>query len=568
MIYKISYKNPFNRLVNIELIVKNINSSYIDFQLPAWRPGRYELQNYAANVKQMVAVDENGMLLPCFKISRNLWRVNTETSKEIKLRYDYFAARMDAGGCWLDENQLYLNFICCAVYIPDRIHEPCEVQLSLPPDYKLACGLPAKGNTLNATDYYHLVDSPMLASADLKHYEYNLKNIPFHIWIQGENVVDESKLINDFTRFSELQLEMMGEFPEKDYHFIFQFLPYTHYHGVEHRNSTVVTLGPAKDIAKSEYENLLGISSHELFHAWNIIKIRPAELTPYDFTKENYFQTGFVAEGFTTYYGDLFLVQSGVFGIEEYLKTLNETIHKHFDNFGNFNLSLANSSMDLWVDGYSQGIPNRKVSIYVKGCVVALLLDLEIRNQTSFTKSLDDLMLLLWEKHGKTKVGYTMNDIVKLTENLTNCSMSEFFEKTVFGHTDLKKELADALGSVGCILKEEPALSALEKDYGIRFINRKEKWFISKIAPDSPAEKILSLEDEIIAINDEAVNLENINFTASEVQIKLTIKRWGKLVEVILENPTKNAYLSDYKIIINNNAGELEQKNLKKWLKL
>jgi predicted metalloprotease with PDZ domain len=170
-------------------------------------------------------------------------------------------------------------------------------------------------------------------------------------------------------------------------------------------------LGPGNEfVNKDWYDEFLGISSHELFHTWNIKSIRPVEMMPYDYSKENYSRLGFVAEGVTTYYGDFLLYRSGVFSDADYFKTFNEQLQKHFDNFGRFNLSVADSSFDTWLDGYNPGVPNRKVSIYTEGCLIAFMTDICIRKQTSNAHSLDDVMRALFTEFGKKKIGYSEND--------------------------------------------------------------------------------------------------------------------------------------------------------------
>ena len=135
---------------------------------------------------------------------------------------------------------------------------------------------------------------------------------------------------------------MFGGFPVADYHFLNQILPYKHYHGVEHTNSTVITLGPAELLmTEGLYKELLGVSSHELFHTWNIKSIRPAELLPYDYTQEKYFRTCYIAEGITTYYGEYLLARSGVRTAEQYFQELNTVLRKHYDDDGRYNLSLS-----------------------------------------------------------------------------------------------------------------------------------------------------------------------------------------------------------------------------------
>ncbi len=564
--YSISYSNPLTHLVEIEISLGNITSSFIDVRLPAWRPGRYELQNYAANIKQFRVEGENAQQLSYAKTSRNCWRVETGGSKEIKVSYQYYACQMDAGGCWLDDEQLYLNFICCMMFIQERISEACEVQLSLPSGYQIACGLPKDGHLLKAKDFYHLVDSPMIASASLKHFSFECETIQFNIWIQGANHLDMEKMISDFKKYTEDQIKMMGDFPEKDYHYLFQFLPYRHYHGVEHRNSTVITLGPAEAIPGKGYSDLIGISSHEFYHAWNIIKIRPVRMMPYDFTKENYFPTGFVAEGFTTYYGDLFLVRSGVISKEEYFAELNTTLKRHFDNFGNENLSLAESSLDLWIDGYVAGIPNRKVSIYVKGCIAALILDLEIRRDTKNKRSLDDLMRLLWKDFGKTGRGYSMLDIIAAVNKITGIDKKDFFEECIFGKTDLKVRLDAVLKTVGCKLLEKPSEIIAERDFGFKFINKGDKIFVDAIAPRSPAEKGLSKDDEILKIDGQIALVELNEILSKSDEIKFSIKRAGRIVEVHLIKDIERNYFSEYAIILTEKAGVVEKGNYEKWL--
>lgn len=563
MNYRISYKNPLTHLVDIELSLTKTGD--VVLQLPAWRPGRYELQNYAANIKQFHAFDQAGNVLSFVKISRNQWKIENSPG-EVTIHYQYYAYQMDAGGCWLDEEQLYLNFICCLMYEPSQIGEACKVELDLPSNYEIACGMPKIGHTLKAVDFYHLADSPMIASAVLSHFSFTCQNIPFHIWIQGKNYVEEEKIVEDFRRYTETQLAMMNDFPETDYHYLFQFLPYRHYHGVEHRNSTVITLGPSEAIREKSYSDLVGISSHELFHAWNIIKIRPVEMLPYDFTKENYFPTGFVAEGFTTYYGDLFLVRSKVFSVEEYFEELNTSLKRHFEHSGNFNLSLAESSLDLWVDGYTAGIPDRKVSIYVKGCIAALILDLEIRSKTNQLKSLDDLLRKLWEDFGKKQKGYSVDDIKNHVTEIAGQPMGDFFAECIFGHTDMKERLRKALQTVGCLLVENPSAQTSEKTFGFRTTVRNNRLLIESIAPGSPAETMLSKDDEIVEINGKKLE-GNVNELFNEETLILGIQRWGRGVQASLKaKSSQNGYYPVYTIELNPEASETERTARNQWL--
>ena len=173
------------------------------------------------------------------------------------------------------------------------------------------------------------------------------------------------------------------------------------------------------------------------------------ELLPYDFTKENYFPTGFVAEGVTTYFGDLFLIQSGIFSVEQYLKELETILKRHFEQDGKAFQSLVESSFDLWLDGYSEAIPHRRVSIYQKGATVSLILDLMIRLKFSHQKSLGNIMKILWERFGKTGVGYSIEDYQRVCEEVYGGSLKAYFKDCIYGNMPLEtmvNELLDAFG--------------------------------------------------------------------------------------------------------------------------
>lgn len=448
---------PATHLLHIELTVHPTDASTLELQLPAWRPGRYELANYAKNLLQLEVWNTENQPLAVQKLTKDRWLIHLEGAEGVKVRYSYHAHQMDAGNSWVDGHCVYINFINCLLYAEGHQDDPCQVRLHLPAAYRIACGLPEpEPQLLEAESYYRLVDSPLIAGANLHHRWYEADGSRFHVWVQGEVHFGWERLLNDFKGFTEAQMRMMGGFPCPEYHFLLHALPDKHYHGVEHWNSTVMTLGPAEKIATELYPELIGLASHELFHVWNVIRIRPAELLPYDFSRENYFPTGYVAEGLTTYYGDLFLARSGFFRPTQYLAELNRTLNRHFMNSNTAALSLTQSSFDLWLDGYAAGVPGRKVSIYHKGCLAALILDLEIRQLTGDEKSLDDVVQLLWGRHGQKNIGYYHDDYVALVEEVAGRPMTGYFADCIMGTVPLQERLAAALGHVGCGLDIVP----------------------------------------------------------------------------------------------------------------
>ena len=445
----ISVSDPQSHILLITYTIPGVESEFIEVQLPAWRPGRYEIQNFAKNIQFIEAISGAGEKLSIHKVTKDRWQVATAGENEITIRYSYYAAIQNAGSSYVDEGLWYLNFINFCMYTEGRITEPYTVKLNLPENYNIACGLPSTApNTLFAKDFYQLVDSPLLASETLQKCAYEVRGVQFTIWMHGNLRPNWRRIERDFRRFSREQIAMIGEFPETDYLFLNLILPNAFYHGVEHHNSTMIVLGP-DDEGEGLYSDLLGVSSHELFHAWNIIRIRPIELLPYDFTKENYFRTCFVAEGCTTYYGDLFLKRAGVFTDEGYVKELQVYMKRHFENSAQAAQSLADSSFDLWLDGYEKGIPDRKVSVYHKGALVALILDLYLRKKTNHAQSLDDVMRLLWVRFGKPFIGYSLEDYIGIVEEVAGESLEWYWKECIFTNEPLETRLNEALAFVG-----------------------------------------------------------------------------------------------------------------------
>ncbi len=470
MHYKIYSKDRTSHFIDVECFIDNLTGDRVELQLPAWRPGRYELQNFAKNIQTFEVFDENGQKLSARKTTKDRWKVQTNGAKTIIARYNYYAQIINAGSSYVDEHTFYVNPVNLCIYAEGKIDETCTIELPLREKEKIA-GI----NNINASsekgvhllhfdDFYHLADSPFIVSATLKHDFYKIGKVRFHLWFEGNFQPDFKRIKSDFKKFTQEQINIFGEFPEKEYHFLTWILPVPYYHGVEHRNSTMQVLGPDSQNFEELYIDLLGLASHELFHTWNICKIRPVELLPYDYTKENYFPTCFVAEGVTTYYGDLMLSRSKVFDEAQYLKELEACFKRHFDHADNASQSLVESSWDLWLDGYNPSIPDRKVSVYHKGAIAAQILDLHIRKISSHTLSLDDVMKLMWEQFGKPFKGYTMEDYQLVCEEVANEKLDWYFDVCIKGNEPLFDLLNRYLQLVDLeVIRNEEGIISLAK---------------------------------------------------------------------------------------------------------
>ena len=585
MRYIISYEAPHHHYVDIECIADKINSEETIVNLPAWRPGRYELGNFAKNIQKWAAFDEKDNPIGFEKISKDSWKVNTKGVKEIHIRYNYFAAELNAGSTYLDETQLYMNPVNCCLYIPGRTEEECRIEILIPKEYKVATGMQRKerifkgeekkggekkAEVFYTKDFHELADSPFVAGSTLQHNMFILDGVEFNIWFQGECKPNWPKIINDFFIFINEQMLMMKGFTTDSYHFIFQILPHPIYHGVEHLTSTVIALGPTYHLMKGElYEDFVGISSHELFHSWNIKTIRPVEMMPYDYSKENYSKLGYVCEGVTTYYGDFLLFRSGAYSEDEYFRSFNDRLQKHFDNFGRYNLSVADSSFDTWLDGYVPGIPDRKTSIYDEGCLLAFMTDILIRKHSENKNSLDDVMRYLYFEFGKKGKGYSEQDYKRSIELMSGAAFDDFFNKYIWGANSYEELLGKTLDYIGCELISSSSKRYHESHLGFKLHEQPGLFKVSAIYPNSTADLGgLRLNDDILAINGVQVK-ENISEWFDYwrgKKLEITVSRNGVLKNIsVLQG--KEEYYKIWAIRKQENAGDEQKQNFKAWSK-
>ncbi len=564
--YKLSVHSPASHYIDVELTVDAVAGTQLELQLPAWRPGRYELGNFAKNIRKVEAFDAQGKVLHYTKSTKDLWIIDTNGSATVKVRYSYFTSEINAGSCYADEHQLYVNPVHLCMYVPQRMQEAHVIELEIPASYKIATSLPRQGNTLSAKNFDELADSPFMASASLQSDSYVADGKTFWLHFVGECRPDFEAIKADFIKFTEVQLSFWGGFPVSEYHFLFQVLPFKFYHGVEHQHSTVIAIGPGYALNKGKvYEGVLGVSSHELFHTWNIKKIRPAEMLPYDFTKENYARTGYVYEGFTTYYGDVMLLTGGVFSKEQYLETLEERLEKHFHTNGRFNLSVADSSWETWLDGYVPGAPYRKTSIYDEGNLVALMLDVNIMRLTGNKKGLREVCRILYNDFGKAGKGYTEQDIIRICGEVAGNAvwMSDFFRAYVYGTQDFTSLLQECFNYLGITWERKPSPHINESYYGFKAIDSGNNRKVSLVAPGSPAwEAGLSAGDEVLAVNGYTLRNDFYEWMTyfKEEDIELTVSSASHLKKIFLTHgKTKSSFFDQMKLsITDTHSGSFE----------
>jgi predicted metalloprotease with PDZ domain len=534
--FQLESQNPVSQFIQITLYIPVRHLSQVRLQLPAWRAGRYQLANYVQNIRSLQVTSPNGQIIPPSKVTKDLWEFSPDHVGEYQVRYEYYCAKMDAGSCWVDDEQMYLNFVNCCFEVEGRSEERILVEVNYPQHFQSCTTLLMENNEYYASNFQQLADSSFLASKNLTHESFEIDGTNFHLWFHGQIHFDLAEFKITVLGFAKKQIEAFGEFPVDEYHFIYQLLPYPHYHGVEHQRGTVITFGPAESLTEQKHMNeLMGVSCHELYHAWNVCQIRPVEILPYDFSKETYHEAGWIVEGFTTYMGDIFLLRSRYFSLKEYCEIFEKLLNRESVNFGWQNQSILESSFDLWIDGYVGGIPDKKVSIYTHGALIAFCLDAMLLDENS---SLHQVMKILWKRFGKPKIGYTLEEVwsAVLSQTAHPIYFNQFHEDYIAGKEDIFPVVEKHLASLGFELLRKAKEDLLPCDFGIIKL---EDGKISKVHPASEASKKLIVGDII----------KSQELTKSG--LKLSLDRFGRKldVELTLSNTLlfRDHYLLDKK---------------------
>ncbi|MCS5491991.1 M61 family peptidase [Algoriphagus limi] len=520
--YQISCKNPASQYLQIQIKIPVSYPGKVKLQLPIWRAGRYFPSNYAQFVRNFSVRFENESV-PFFKKNKSLWVIEVEKSGIYKVHYEFFAGTMDAGSAWVDDQQVYLNLVNCCMEISGTRIYPYEFQFKLPYPIRV-CTLPERmDRTYSVRNFQEVADSTILACKEITHWKFSVEEYTFHCWIHGAIHFEKQEFLDALKKIAISQIKDFGVFPENEYHFIFQLLSYQHYHGVEHRRGTVITYGPAEKLQqKKHFIELLGVSSHELYHAWNVCRIRPKDLLPYDFSSENYTTAGWILEGITSYMGDLYLLKSGVISTQDYAKKIQSTIQRVSEDFGWRNSSILESSFDTWVDGYHASAPDRKQNIYANGALIALGIDLMLLANGS---SLAAVMQKAWIRFGKNNRGYQEHTFWNLVaqELPTISEERDFYTTYIAGKNSIIPYLIEKLPSLGLNLEEKFEDDFLRNTLGV-IVKDSE---IKKIHPDSFAYQVLILGDKVKSVNkDGSLEIHRLNGENHHFKIKKSEKRF------------------------------------------
>ncbi|MGB9178042.1 MAG: PDZ domain-containing protein [Pyrinomonadaceae bacterium] len=531
--YKVSMPRPFTHLLEVEMRVRRAANApaQLDIVMPVWTPGSYLIREYERHVQDFEASDAQGRALVWDKTNKNTWRIETGGAGEILAKYRVYANELTVRTNEVNDQHAFWNNAALLMYPDGELLAPSTLEVVPYGNWKIATGLPevsGRRNTFRAENFDILYDSPFEVS-NFKTISFEVRGVPHRIVIDGEGNYDAERMRQDVQKIVETEAAMMGDIPYHDYTFILH-LRSTGGGGLEHLNSTA--LGYPRSALKSEggWRGFLGLVAHEFFHLWNVKRIRPDALGPFDYTKENYTKLLWVAEGITDYYASLLVRRAGFVTDREYLNNQAQAMQSLQSQPGRLQMSAEEASFNTWIKEYrpDENSINTSISYYPKGAALGLLLDLEIRKRSGGAKSLDDVMRYLYTDFYKRGRNYTPADFQRACELMTGSSLEDFFRRYVHGREELPYE--EKLGYVGLHLETTRA-GAPERPYlGANLNQDGERLMVRAVLAGTPAyDQGLNTGDQVIAFDGARVNQDQFNARVAEKKpgdtIRLTIFR-------------------------------------------
>jgi predicted metalloprotease with PDZ domain len=570
--YTLSMPEPQTHLFHVRIDVDEISDPQVDLVMPVWTPGAYAVRDFARNVQDFSAGRHRWS-----KVDKARWRVKAEGASRISVAYKVWAFELEVDRSHLDDTHGYFNGASVFMYVDGAKHQPATLDIRPVRGWRVVTGLErVAGNRFRAATYDELIDCPTdIGTAPVK--AFRVRGKEHRVLIHGAQNWGHERLARQAKRIVEEAARMFGGLPYDHYTFLFYATTGPALGGLEHRNSTAITLNPWIGRPFKSYERVLEVTSHEFFHLWNVKRIRPKALGPFDYERETYTKLLWVMEGITSYYDDLICERARLYPEGRYLKKVAESIEKYREKPSRLRQSLTASSFDTWLWRYEGdgNIVNRMMSYYEKGSLVGMCLDLEIRRRTRNRKSLDDVMRHLWTEVAQKGRTLEEDDLRPIVERVAGGSYREFFDKYVDGTAEVPFETY--LKIAGLELAKEPPKGDEAKDepkslawLGIGTRAGGERPVVTTVAEGSPAwTDGISPGDEILAVDGGRVTCDNfpnlLKDAAPGRRIRVSLFRGPRLVHL----PVRLGKKENVSLAIRpgKKAGALEKAIFRGWMK-
>jgi predicted metalloprotease with PDZ domain len=428
--FEISIPRAAEHVVHVKMRSEGLSGEVQDFKMPAWMPGYYRLMDYAKNVADFQVKDGAGHALAWEKVTRNTWRVATGATPAVILDYDVTGTVSFVAQSFVGDRRAYLAPPGLFLHVPGQLARPATVTVLPPAGWeRIATGLDrvaGRTNTFSAVNFDVLYDAPILMG-NQEALRFEVKGVPHFVAL--ENVpasVDRATLLADLARMVQAATAMMGDIPYTHYSFLMMG---TGNGGIEHLNSASIAFNGNSLTTPDGYRGWLSYVAHEYFHNFNVKRIRPIVLGPFDYDRENLTNMLWVSEGLSVYYQDLLLVRAALATREQYLAKMGAAMARFANATGHLYQSATESSFNTWGNSGVGTDRNTTISYYDNGAMLGAMLDLAIRHESRNRQSLDDVMRALYRTYYREKQrGFTDAEFRQACETAAGASLAEIFE--------------------------------------------------------------------------------------------------------------------------------------------
>ncbi len=592
--YKISVKVPHSHYARVEMYISNIyaKKEFLEIKMPVWTPGSYLVREYTKNVEsvEVFELGENNEnnnaknAIPFQKTRKNIWKIDLKNlpkneEKNIVFVYDVYCFEHSVRTNWIDKDHIFINGASTFMYLEEYRDLPFEIEIDTPDFQYIHTALekivPKSANTkqitkkLSAKNYDELVDSPIEIN-NTAPLVLEINNIPHSFCFFGLDMTEEleARFRHDLEKVVQSATNIFGTNPCTHYTTISHFV-HKGYGGLEHLFSTALIFERDNIRTEDGYLKFVTLFAHEYFHLWNVKRLCPQALTNFDYDNENYTELLWQVEGFTTYFQDIIMRKAGLITAEKFRNIQLERIKNITKNFGTKIQSLSESSWDTWIKFYrpNENTENANVSYYVKGAVIALMLDILIIENSD--KSMEDLLKHLYEifylnpLENKQKIGFMTNSLKKELEIFTNQNLDEFFKKYIDGTDEIPfNDFLEKIGLKLEIVNTEKMILGITQQVLDASNDKK----VTVVRRESPAYHLgLQVGDQLIAVNGNVENnlSEFLENQQPNSPIEIAILRDGRLIT--LKGNLVASYESEYKLEELPEISEKTKEKLEKW---
>jgi predicted metalloprotease with PDZ domain len=549
--YELRFEKPNTHLMDITIRAGGLTGPAAEFAMPDWAPGAYFIENYAAAVQGFSATGPDDQPLVWRKRDSQTWSIELSGATSVTVRYQIYANTLQNNNAQYNDRHAFIGGPAVWMYLVGGKDRPIELRVAVPANWKVATGMSrTPQNTFTAADYDWFADSPIEIS-DFAERDFQVAGTTYHVVVHdvmGRR--DFSKFTSDTQKFVDAIVPIFAPVtgtpqpaPFADYWFIFHIWPQAG-GGLEHLNSTQTNYAqdwdvttPAPDFG-TVYERKLYVAAHEFFHAWNVKRLRPKPLGPFDYSQMVHTPSLWISEGLTSYYAALALVHAGLITPEQYLHNISRQITKFEQEPGRKERSIEDTSWDTWFRSPKtfSDLDNTWYSYYDGGQIAGHLLDFAIREQTNNQKSLDDWMRLLYQRYALPKPGFEPEDAVRAASEVAGADMSDFFHRYISGKEPLPYEKYFEYAGIAVQKVYDPNAAWL----GVATERNEDgRARIKNVIPGSPAEVAgLDRDDVILVVDGRAVDQEGFEAAIAERSpgnpVRITLLRLGELKEISL----------------------------------